>query len=168
NGLYVKDTVCQAAAPWQFNVSNITGNFQGAAFDNVYSETSLTLNGLSPVYSPWPGTGISGLIAGPSTGAASFSYHGNGGFAGQLPTYPLTGGGATQYVYFVVVNDTTTSTHTAPLPVMFGLCGTTPGSCSGGSINVIWPRVANGTDTVTYDVLRMTSPVGLGAANGGT
>ena len=38
------------------------------------------------------------------------------------------------------------------------------------SIPVRWPRVANGTDNITYDVIRMTTPAGVGAVypyNGG-
>ncbi len=48
-------------------------------------------------------------------------------------------------------------------------------STGSDSIPVRWPRVANGTDTITYDVIRTTTPVGIGAVypsygncNGGT
>src|SRR5258708_33293048 len=37
-------------------------------------------------------------------------------------------------------------------------------------IPVRWPRVANGNDAITYDVIRITTPVGVGAIypyNGG-
>ena len=43
-------------------------------------------------------------------------------------------------------------------------------STGSDSIPVRWPRVANGTDTITYDVIRMTTPGGLGTTypyNGG-
>ncbi len=167
NGFYFKESVCQAASPWQFNVSNANGNFQGASFANVYGGGSdAGLNPSTPATSPWPGTGVSGLIAGYSSGAASFSYHGNGTLGNGSVDIPTFGTGSTEYIYYVVVHDTTAVTTTAALPVMFGFCGTSP-SCTAGPITVSWPRVANNGDTITYDLLRMPGSY-LSAANGYT
>jgi len=161
NGLYIENTVIQATGPWQVYSANSTGNYQGAYLKNIYSESSLALNPLSPPHSPFPGLGIAGLIAGMSSGAASFQIEGNGG---PLGTFATGGTGSTPYSYFIVVNDTSTGTQSSPMRV---LNWTSTGS---DSIPVRWPRVANGTDVITYDVLRITTPVGVGAVypyNGG-
>jgi hypothetical protein len=150
NGLYIDNTVLQATGPWQVNCSNQTGNFQGASIRNLYSESGAGLNPVSPARSPWPGLGTAGLIAGPSTGAASFNIRGNGNVAGA---YPIVGTGSTNYIYYVVAHDTTAGTSTPPLPVMYA-------KSNGGAVTVSWPRIANGTDAFTYDVLRVASASG--------
>jgi hypothetical protein len=153
NGVYIHDTVLQATGPWQVYTSNATGNYQGAHLENLYSESSASSNPASPVRSPYAGCGIAGAIFGPSTGAASFRIKGTG-VEGQLPT---VGAGATSYLYYVVINDTTTGTSSAPLPVMIA-------NSNGGAVTVSWPRVSNGTDSITYDVLRV-SPNTLGSVS---
>jgi len=60
NGLYIENTVIQATGPWQVYSANSTGNYQGAYLKNIYSESSLALNPLSPAHSPFPGLGIGG------------------------------------------------------------------------------------------------------------
>ncbi len=149
NGLYIENTVIQASGPWQVYSSNSTGNYQGAYLKNIYSESSLALNPISPAHSPFPGLGISGLIIGPSTGAAHYEVTGSGGMVGAFQT---GGTGATPYSYFVVANDTTAGTRTSPMQVLNWL------STGSDSIPVHWPRVANGTDAITYDVIRITTP----------
>jgi hypothetical protein len=161
NGLYIENTVLQATGPWQVYSSNSTGNYQGAYLKNVYSESSTALNPLSPPRSPFPGLGIAGLIAGISSGAASFQIAGNGGAQGAFAS---GGTGSTAFTYFIVVNDTTTGTQTSPMQVLNWL------STGSDSIPVRWPRVANGTDAITYDVIRMSTPAGVGTVypyNGG-
>ena len=157
NGLYVHDTVIQAQGLWQANVSNVTGNYQGAYFENIYTETGPSLNPPSPARSPWPGTGNAGLIAGVSSGAAEFDIRG-AAMGGSLPTY---GDGSIQYVYSIVVNDATKGVHSSPLPVMFGRTNRS------GKIPVRWPRVASGRDKITYHVIRNPAPLGISAASGG-
>src|SRR5208283_4163121 len=79
-------------------------------------------------------------------------------------TFATGGTGSAPYSYFVVVNDTSAGTQSSPMRV---LNWTSTGS---DSIPVRWPRVANGTDVITYDVLRITTPVGVGGVypyNGG-
>jgi hypothetical protein len=154
NGLYIENTVLQATGPWQVYSSNTTGNFQGAYLKNIYSESSTALNPLSPARSPYPGLGLAGLIAGASSGAASFQIAGNGGMFG---TFASGGAGTAPYSYFIVVNDATAGTQSSPMQVMNWL------STGSDSIAVRWPRVANGADAITYDVVRMTTPIGVGA-----
>jgi len=161
NGLYIENTVLQATGPWQVYSSNSTGNYQGAYLKNIYSESTVGLNPLSPPHSPFPGLGIAGLIAGISSGAASFEIAGNGGTLGAFAT---GGTGSTPYSYFIVANDTTVGTQTSPMQVLNWL------STGSDSIPVRWPRVANGSDAITYDVIRVATPVGVGAVyphNGG-
>ncbi len=161
NGLYIENTVLQATGPWQVYSSNSTGNYQGAYLKNVYSESSIALNPLSPPRSPFAGLGIAGLIAGASSGAASFEIAGSGGTLGAFAT---GGSGSTPYSYFIVANDTTAGTQTSPMQVLNWL------STGSDSIPVRWPRVANGSDSITYDVIRITTPIGVGAVypyNGG-
>jgi hypothetical protein len=154
NGLYIENTVIQATGPWQVYSSNSTGNYQGAYLKNIYAESTPASNPLTPPRSPFPGLGIAGLIAGVSSGAASFQIAGNGGTLGAFAT---GGTGATPYSYFIVANDTTAGTQTSPMQILNWL------STGTDSIPVRWPRVANGTDAITYDVIRMTTPVGVGA-----
>jgi hypothetical protein len=154
NGLYIENTVLQATGPWQVKSSNETGNYQGAYLKNIYSESGTALNPLSPPRSPFPGLGIAGLIAGVSSGAASFQLAGNGSPVGAFAT---GGSGSTPYTYFIIANDTTASTQTSPMQVLNWL------STGSDSITVRWPRVANQTDTIAYDVIRITTPVGVGA-----
>ena len=152
NGLYVENTVLQATGPWQVYSSNSTGNYQGAYLKNIYSESNVALNPLSPAYSPFPGLGVAGLIAGASSGAATFGVAGNG--TGLSGAFASGGTGSTPYSYFIVANDTTTGTQTSPMQVLNWE------STGSDSIPVRWPRVANGTDTITYDVIRVTTPSG--------
>ncbi len=140
NGLYIENTVIQASGPWQVYSSNSTGNYQGAYLKNIYAESTTALNPLSPARSPFPGLGIAGLIAGVSSGAASFQIAGNGGMQGAFQT---GGTGSTAYSYFIVANDTTAGTQTSPMQVLNWL------STGSDSIPVRWPRVANGTDAMT-------------------
>ena len=153
NGLYVENTVVQATGPWQVYSSNSTGNYQGAYLKNIYSESSASSNPLSPAKSPFPGTGVAGLIAGSSSGAASFSISGSGGTQGWFAT---GGSGSTAYSYFVVAKDITSGTQTSPMQIL------NYGSTGSDSIPVRWPRVANGTDVITYDLIRAATPVGAG------
>lgn len=153
NGLYVENTVIQATGPWQVYSSNTTGNYQGADLKNIYSESSVAANPQSPAKSPFPGLGIAGVIAGLSSGAASFQIVGNGAPSGA---FPGGGTGSTPYSYYVVVNDTTTGTQSSPLQILDWV------STGTDSIPVHWPRVANGTDVITYDVIRMTTAAGIG------
>lgn len=148
NGLYISNTVIQANGPWQVNASNQVGNYQGVAIENLYSEANYTNNPASPVRSPWPGCGIAGLISGPCTGDASISVRGQGVPNSPRTCFPLSGSSGTLYSYFVVANDTTMGVSTAPMPVMYA-------KSTGGSVTVSWPRISNGTDAITYDVLRV-------------
>ncbi len=166
NGVYIENTVLQATGPWQVYAANATGNYQGAYLKNIYSESSAGANPVSPARSPFAGAGVSGLIAGPTSGAGNFAVAGVGGVQGWFPS---GGSGGTQYSYFIVANDTTAGSHTSPMQVL------NYSSTGSDSITVRWPRVANGTDTILYDVIRTTTPVGVGAVypsygncNGGT
>jgi hypothetical protein len=166
NGVYVENTVLQATGPWQVYAADATGNYQGAYLKNIYSESSTSANPLSPARSPFAGTGVAGLIAGATSGGGNFAVVGVGGVGGAFAT---DGSGSTPYSYFIVVNDTTAGSHTSPMQVL------NYSSTGNDAITVRWPRVANGTDTITYDVIRTTTPVGVGAVypsygncNGGT
>ena len=143
NGLYIENTVIQASGPWQVYSANTTGNYQGADVKDIYSESSTAANPQSPPKSPFPGLGVAGLIAGASSGAASFQIAGNGAPSGA---FTAGGTGATPYSYYIVVNDTTNGTQSSPLQILNWL------STGSDSISVRWPRVANGTDVITYDV----------------
>ncbi|HTR24659.1 MAG TPA: hypothetical protein VMI10_11800 [Terriglobales bacterium] len=161
NGIYVENTVLQATGPWQVYSSNSTGNYQGAYLKNIYSESGPQMNPLTPAHSPFAGTGVAGLIAGPSSGAAMFEVAGSGGPQGWFAT---GGSGPVNYSYFVVARDTTAGTQTSPLQVM------NYSSTGSDAITVRWPRVANGTDLIKYDLIRVAAPSGVGGVypyNGG-
>ena len=147
NGLYVENCVIQNPTLWQIFSSNICGNYMGANIRNLYGGVLAEANASSPVHSPFAGLGNTGAIFGPSSGTAEFTAtQAMLGDASSIPTFGTTG---TRYLYYVVIHDTTTSTVSAPLPAMYALS-------AGGVVTVSWPRVANGTDTITYDVLRTT------------
>ena len=154
NGIYVENTVLQATGPWQVYSANSTGNYQGAYLKNIYSESGPQMNPLSPAHSPFPGTGVAGLIAGSSTAAAIFTIAGSGGTQGWFAT---GGSGPVAYSYFVVAKDNTSGTQTSPMQIL------NYASTGSGLIPVRWPRVANGTDVITYDLIRMATPGGAGA-----
>jgi len=113
---------------------------------------------------PFPGLGIGGLIAGPSSGAAVFTIAGSGGPGGAFDT---RGDGATPYTYYIVANDGTTGSSTSPMQILNWQ------STGKDLIPVNWPRISNGTDEITYDVLRTTTPSATvpvpysGGCNGG-
>ena len=160
NGTYIENTVCQASGPWQFKVTG--GLHGGASIKNIYSESSLALNPLSPPKSPFPGLGIAGLIASSYGGNASFDFTGQGPLNGNgAAVFPTGGSGSTPYSYFIVANDTTANMQTSPMEVLDWE------STGSDSIPVRWPRVANISnsltpDTITYDVIRMTTPATTG------
>ncbi|MGA7080498.1 MAG: hypothetical protein WBY61_17405, partial [Terriglobales bacterium] len=157
--LYIENTILQATGPWEVYAANYTGNYQGAYLKNIYSEDSNALNPQSPVKSPFPGLGIAGLIAGASSG--SFELTGNGGTTGAFAS---GGTGSIPYTYFIVANDTTTNVQTSPMQIMSWL------STGTDSIPVRWPRVANGADAISYDVIRIATPGTVGSVfpyNGG-
>ena len=64
NGLYIENTVIQGTSLWQVHSSNETGNYQGVYLKNIYAESTIGANPLSPAHSPFPGLGIAGLIVG--------------------------------------------------------------------------------------------------------
>src|ERR1019366_2866478 len=106
---------------------------------------------------PFGGLGIAGLIAGKATSAASFKVD-SGGSTGLTGGFQTGGAGSTPYSYFIVVTDTSAGTHTYPMQVLNW-------SSTGSDSPVVnWPRVAHGTDTITYDVIRMTTPSASGTS----
>jgi hypothetical protein len=157
NGLYFENSVCQSAGLWQVYASNSTGNYQGAYLKDIYTEGTLAMNPASGARTPFPGLGIAGLIAGPSTSAASFKVD-SGGSTGLTGGFATGGSGSTHYSYFIVVNDVSSRGQTSPMQVLNW------SSTGSNSIPVRWPRVARGTDTITYDVIRMTTPSVAGDA----
>jgi len=165
NGVYIENTVIQASGPWQVYAANYTGNYQGADIKNMYSESTVCMNppvsGNGPVTcpnaaarSPFPGLGIAGLIAGTTGLSGNFSVTGSGSMQGAFPT---GGTGSTQYSYFIVAKDGTSGTRTWPMQVL------NYASTGSDAIPVRWPRVANGTDSISYDVVRIASPIGVGS-----
>lgn len=134
NGTWL--TTASSPTGFMFAASNLG---KGTAFGTAYVQNALT---------PFPGLGVAGLIAGPSSGSASFAIAGISSPAGALQ---VGGTGSTPYSYFIVANDTTSGMQTSPMEVLMWK------STGRDSIPVRWPRVANGSDAITYDVIRMAS-----------
>jgi hypothetical protein len=156
NGLYIENTVLQATGPWQVYSSNSTGNYQGAYLQNIYSESGIESNPASPALSPFPGLGIAGLIAGRSSAAADFQIAGHGSTEGGIAG-GSTPAGTVQYYYFIVARDG--GAQTSPmLAWRWKSTGT-------DSIPIKWPRIANGADAISYDIIRIgtTSPISVGS-----
>ncbi len=116
------------------------------------SGAQYTPTSLPTAKTPFPGLGIGGLIAGSSSGAANFQIRGSGGTAGAAPS---GGSGSTTYAYYIVAHDG--SIVTSPMLALVW-------SFTGSSSPVIsWPRVANGGDSISYDVIRMAYTNGWSA-----
>ncbi|MBZ5613150.1 MAG: hypothetical protein LAO23_04005 [Acidobacteriia bacterium] len=147
NGLYFENTVCQATGLWQVYASNTTGNYQGAYLKDIYTESSTAMNPGAPARTPFPGLGIAGLIAGKSTGAASFSVT-TGGSTGLSGGIPSGGTGSTPYSYYIVANFGGPA-QTYPMLILNWL------STGSDSIPVNWPRLPG---AISYDVIRTTTP----------
>jgi hypothetical protein len=150
NGLYIDNTVIQSTGLWEIYGANTTGNYQGTNIRNLYNNGSscCTLNPGPPATarSPFPGLGGAGYIAGPGTSASYNTIKDGGGVTGY---FRAAGTGSTyQFSYFIVANDTTTGKQTSPMQILNW------SSTGNDSIPVRWPRVANGTDVITYDVIR--------------
>ncbi len=146
NGLYIYDSVIQGTGLWQVYSSNIRGNYAGVSIRNIYSESNLGQNPAPSPKTPFPGTGLAGLIVGNESSAAVNVLDG-------APTYgafPTGGSGSTVLAYFIVAHDG--ASQTSPMEVLQW------SSTGSDSPVVYWPRVANGADTITYDVLRMAVP----------
>jgi hypothetical protein len=161
NGLYLENTTCQASGLWEVYSADYTGNYKGAYLKNIYSESTVAMNPAQNPVTPYPGLGIAGLISGASSEPPEIQ--GRGGVQGAFPT---GGTGSIPYTYYIIVND-------CPVALVSGRCpsgGTQSspmqilnwGSTGSDSIPVKWPRVANAADTITYDVIRMTTPLGIG------
>lgn len=106
----------------------------------VYTPTSSAI-----ARTPFPGSGIAGLIVGPSTGSSFNRVDGNP-LQGIISSQ---GGGSTEsFSYWVVVNDLTAGTRSAPMHVLDWA------STGSDKPVVIWPRVTNGANQITFDVLR--------------
>lgn len=167
NGLYVSQTVIQSTSLWETLCANETGNLLGCTFKDIYNNgVGPTTNPVSPAKTPFPGLGWAGLIDVTSSGAASTSISGGGGFPGYIQT---GGAGAIPYTYYVVAHCIGTGNGLGG-----GSCKVNPGNISSplpilnwvstgsDSIPVKWPRVANGSDAITYDVIRMTTVANIG------
>jgi len=148
NGLYFENSVCQASGLWAVYSSNSTGNYQGAFLKNLYTEGTLAQNPTNRT--PFGGLGISGLIAGVSTSAANFNVV-TGGGTGLTGLFPTGGTGSTKYTYYIVAVGR--GARTNPMQILDWV------STGSDSIPVNWPRVPG---AVTYDILRMTTPVSAG------
>lgn len=168
NGIYIENTIIQASGLWQAKISDETGNYQGVYVKDIYSEANITLNPpCSPscptgARSPFPNTGVAGLIAGYSSGSSTYEI--SGGTPGVIGIFQSGGAGATAYTYYIVVNDWTgascgsgSHTQTSPLQILNWL------STGSDTVTVTWPRVANGKDSICYDVIRMATPTGVTA-----
>jgi len=146
NGLYVDDTVIQATGMWEAYVGV---GLQGATFKDVYNNGGN--QGLNSVGgTPYGGLGEAGFIGGAIGSSATYKISGNGGFPG---TFHSGGVGATPYTYYIVAHDVTATTYTSPMQILNW------SSTGSDTIPVKWPRIASGTDVITYDVIRMTTPI---------
>jgi hypothetical protein len=161
NGLYIDNSVCQASGLWQFHASvEASGYGKGIFLRNIYSENWSAGNSASPQRSPYYGTGQAGLILGSLSIYSTAQVAGQAGLAGAIAS---GGSGSTNYIYYIVVNDVTAGTHSSPLPILVYA------STGSDSPVVNWPRVANSTDTITYDVIRTGSNIAyLGGCGGGS
>jgi hypothetical protein len=182
NGFFVSGIVCQASGPWQWRVETATGNYGGGDFENVYAESSVGANPAAGFWqcplgcSPWPGTGIAGLLTHLNVGSVTYrgAFTPSGQIQWDCTGYPKCASTATLYYwYWLVVHDLTTGLYTGPIPIHYFLS-----TNSTETPTIPWARWANGSDKIAYDLIRthsksagIPSPmpyVGTGGCPGGT
>ena len=162
NTLRVSDSVIQGFVEWGTYSDILRGGFGGTQLDNVYNELGSCDNPwyIAAGFAAGKAQAAPGLIQGGSV----VTVRGGSQPAGLIPVFASTG--ATQYIYYIVVHDTTVGQVSYPYEI-----GTAT-SNGAGSILVGWPQyiqTATGgggapTDTITYDLLRTTYVSGGGAS----
>ena len=162
NGLYIDNSVCQASGLWGFHASVEASGLRERRFPQKYLFRERTAeNPASPQKSPYYGTGQAGLIL----GQPEHLFDGPNCWTSWVERRVCERRFRAQfaYTYYIVVNDTTAGTHSSPLPIL------SYASTGSDSPVVNWPRVANGADTITYDVIRTGSNGAyIGGCGGGS
>ena len=144
NSLRISDSVIQGFSEYGVIGGPVNGGFLGTEFDNVYMEAGSCSNPLGAI-------GRMGVYEGSGTYKVRGGADLTNPFVGQLPVFANTGG--TTYLYYAVIKDTTASTVSDPF--LFGYANTN----GSGNIVTTWPCITNGSDTITYDILRTTQAV---------
>jgi hypothetical protein len=146
NSLRISDSVVQGFAEYGIKGGTLRGGFKGTELDNVYMEVGDCTN-------PQGNIGEMGVLS----YGQPITIHSSNALplaVGQMPVFANTG--STENYYYVVMHDTTAGTVSAPF--LFGLANTN----GTGSIALSWPQVTQGTDTITYDILRApASSIGI-------
>jgi hypothetical protein len=138
NSLRISDSVVQGFAQYGIKGGTLNGGFKGTDIENVYMEVGNCTN-------PVGNIGEMGVM---SFGQPVTFHSADGGAgAGKLPLFVNTG--STVNNYYAVIHDVTAGTVSAPF--LFGMAFTN----GSGSITVSWPKVTQGSDTITYDILRV-------------
>ncbi len=148
NTLRISDSVIQGFAQYGVMSGTLNGGFHGTELDNVYMEVGNCNN-------PVGNIGEMGVLS----YGAPITVHGTDPGVegiGKLPTFANTG--SATYLYYLVIHDATTSKVSSPY--MFGMAHTN----GSGNIPLSWPKVTEGTDTITYDVLRVSYSGGASVA----
>lgn len=161
NTAEISDSVIQGFNQYGVMTGLLRGGFGPTVMHNVYEEIGSCTN---PSYTA---ASCVGSLCKGSTGLIAYGgiVKATGGEApiGSVPQPICTGGGSTQYNYWIVPHDSVLLYGT-PLWAM-----STAATCNQtGNITVQWPRI-EGTNTITYDVLRSTGSVSAAVApyNGG-
>ncbi len=140
NTLRISDSVIEGFAQYGVKSGTLNGGYHGTELDNVYMEVGNCTN-------PVGNIGEMGVLS----HGQPITVHGTDAGVediGKLPTFANTG--STLYTYYLVIHDTTTGKVSAPY--VFGTASTN----GSGNIPISWPQVTQGSDTITYDVLRTT------------
>jgi hypothetical protein len=142
NGLHVSDSIIEGFT--QYGIMGgpgLHGGYLGTYVENVYDEAGGCANPLGNI-------GTVGMFEAGGNLKVRSGNDNSYPLVGLLPTFASSG--STSYFYFAVINDTTTGKVSAPY--LFGQAS----SNGTGSIPLSWPCITNGTDTITYDILRAT------------
>lgn len=159
NTVRVSDSVIQGTATWGVNTTVYLGSFGGTQLDNIYNEEGACTGSFHPYYpsASYAANNVGVLFYGSNS---SLTIRGGEQPNGNTPAFLVTNSGSTQYNYYVVARDTTSSAISFPLYAGYSLTNAT------GTVTVQWPHVPpqNAGDTIVYDIIRM-QPSSL-AANG--
>jgi len=135
NSLRISDSVIQGFSQYAVKGGPLAGGYVGFEVDNLYTEVGICTN-------PVGNIGIMGVLA----YGKPVKVRGTVNLVGKMPVFANTG--STEYVYYLVIHNTTTGKVSSPY--IFGLAY----SNGSGAIPLSWPKITQGTDTITYDVLR--------------
>ncbi len=146
NTLKISDSVIQGFAQYGVRGGTPRGGYHGTTLDNTYMEVGNCTNPLGNI-------GEMGVL---QVGAPIYVHSSEkaAGVQGKIPL--VDNSGSVLVLYYAVIHDVTTGRVSAPYLFAYGT------SDGAASVPLSWPKVTQGSDTITYDILKFSSIATLG------